>query len=74
MNNLTYFVGGKYIMTYENVEYALQEASKYLGSNDPDEIQKGLGWAIYALARKGVPDPRKATEKEMKKSEKFPQV
>ncbi len=38
----------------EGVEYALQEASKSLASQDPSEIQRGLGWAIYALARQGI--------------------
>jgi len=40
---------------YENIEYALQEASKGLNSQNEKEILRGLGWATYALARKGAP-------------------
>jgi len=57
-------------MTYESTEHALQEASKCLGSKDHNEILKGLGWAIYALARKNVPDPRKPTQEELENAEK----
>jgi hypothetical protein len=55
-------------MTYESLEYALQEASRCLGSSKSDEILKGLGWAIYALARQNAPEPRKPTEEEQGES------
>ena len=57
-------------MTYESVEDALQKASRCLSSPEHDEILRGIGLAIYALARQNVPEPepRKPTGEQIEKS------